>query len=480
LFTAFCEQQACFPAFPADLRMNLSQIRAALDSAGVRPAKRLGQNFLHDQNLARWIIDQGQIGPNDFVLEIGPGLGALTSEILKRGARLLALEKDPRLANFLREKFRDSRFELRQCDALDFDTRILFAERKVKVIGNLPYYIASQLLLRFVNFPSHINLALFMLQDEMARRLSAKPGSADYGALTLRLQLQHHVEYLRKIPRTVFIPQPEVASAIVRFIPRDEKRIGIFDHEVFRQIVKHGFSQRRKQLRKLLANRIDDWESTAKKIAVPLTARAEELSLEQWIALANLIAPRDEKIALRASAERFPVVDENDRKIGTASRLEVHENNFRHRAVHILIFNHAGEILLQKRSPWKDRHPLLWDSSAAGHVEANEDYDEAAGRELMEELGASATLDCIGKLPASEKTGQEFIMVYRGEHDGPFNFPWEEISAVEFFPTEIVDRWVANTPENFAPGFLECWRLSTPFRLSSRFVVADAVPSGRN
>jgi 16S rRNA (adenine1518-N6/adenine1519-N6)-dimethyltransferase len=439
--------------------MNLSQIRAALDNAGVRPAKKLGQTFLHDQNLARWIVEQAQIGSDDFVLEIGPGLGALTSEILKRGARLLALEKDARLANFLHAKFRDSRFELRHCDALDFDTRILFAERNVKVIGNLPYYIASQLLLRFVNFPSYIALALFMLQDEMARRLSAKPGSADYGALTLRLQLHHRVEYLRKIPRTVFIPQPEVASAIVRFTPRDEKRIGIFDHELFREIVKHGFSQRRKQLRKLLAGQIDDWESLSRKIAAPLTARAEELSLEQWIALANLIAPHDEKIASQASTQRFPVVDENDRQIGTASRLEVHENNFRHRAVHIFIFNHAGEILLQNRSPWKDRHPLLWDSSAAGHVEANEGYDEAAGRELLEELGASVRLDRIGKLPASEKTGQEFITVYRGECDGPFAFPWEEISALEFFPTEIVERWVANKPEEFAPGFLECWRL---------------------
>ena len=439
--------------------MNLSEVRAALDSAGVRPAKRLGQNFLHDQNLARWIVEQAQIGPDDFVLEIGPGLGALTSEILKRGPRLLALEKDARLANFLREKFRDSRFELCHCDALDFDTRILFAERNVKVIGNLPYYMASQLLLRFVNFPSHISLALFMLQDEMARRLSAKPGNADYGALTLQLQLHHHVEYLRKVPRTVFIPEPEVASAIVRFTSRDEKRIGIFDHQMFREIVKRGFSQRRKQLRKLLAGQIADWESISKKIATPLPARAEELSLQQWIALANLIAPRDEKIALRASAERFPVVDENDRQISTASRLEVHENNFRHRAVHILIFNHAGEILLQKRSPWKDRHPLLWDSSAAGHVEANEDYEEAAGRELMEELGTTARLERIGKLPASEETGQEFIMVYRGECDGPFAFPCEEISAVEFFPTEIVERWVANKPEDFAPGFLECWRL---------------------
>ena len=91
-------------------------------------------------------------------------------------------------------------------------------------------------------------------------------------------------------------------------------------------------------------------------------------------------------------------------------------------------------------------------------MEANEDYEEAARRELMEELGATARLDRIAKLPASEKTGQEFIMVYRGGCDGPFAFPWEEISAVEFFLTEIVERWAANKPEDFAPGFLECWR----------------------
>src|SRR5438270_12769691 len=249
--------------------MNLSQIRVALHDAGVRPAKKLGQNFLHDQNLARWIVEQAQISRNDFVLEIGPGLGALTIESLKGGARLLTLEQDARLANFLREKFRDPRFELHHGDALDFDRRMLFAERNVKLIGNLPYYIASQLLCRFVDFPNCISLALFMLQDEMARRLSAKPGSASYGALTLRLQLHHQVEYLRKIPRTVFIPQPEVASAIVRFTPRDEKRIGIFDYAAFRDIVKHGFSQRRKQLRTLLANHVDDWQSIARKIAHP-------------------------------------------------------------------------------------------------------------------------------------------------------------------------------------------------------------------
>jgi len=459
LSTAFCEQQVRFPAIPATRSVNLSQIRTALAQAGVRPAKKLGQNFLHDQNLARWIVQQAQISAEDFVLEIGPGLGALSGEIAQRGAPLLALEKDARLVHFLREKFSDSKCEIRHCDALDFDTRILFAERNVKVLGNLPYYVASQLLLHFVDFPSRISLGLFMLQDEMARRLSAKPRTADYGALTLRLQLHHHVDYLRKIPRTVFIPQPEVASAIVRFTPRDERQVGISDYKFFREIVKRGFSQRRKQLRNLLAADVANWEDIAKKIRAPLTARGEELSREQWIDLANMIAPHDIKPEAQAGPERFPIVDENDREIGTGTRPEVHENNFRHRAVHILIFNGIGELLLQKRSRWKDRHPLLWDSSAAGHVEANEQYDKTAERELDEELGVTAQLRPIGKLPASEKTGQEFIVVYRGKHNGPFSYPSEEISAVEFFPVDIVNRWVANKPEDFAPGFLESWRL---------------------
>jgi 16S rRNA (adenine1518-N6/adenine1519-N6)-dimethyltransferase len=439
--------------------VNLSQIRTALVQTGVRPAKKLGQNFLHDQNLARWIVQQAQIGAEDFVLEIGPGLGALSGEILRRGARLLALEKDARLVDFLREKFSDSKCEILHCDALEFDTRILFAERNVKVIGNLPYYVASQLLLHFVNFPSPISLGLFMLQDEMARRLSAKPRTPDYGALTLRMQLHYHIEYLRKIPRTVFVPQPEVASAIVRFTPRGERQVGIFDYKFFRAIVKRGFSQRRKQLRNLLTADVSDWESIAKKIRAPLTARAEELSPEQWIELANLVAPQHGNLAAQEAPERFPIVDENDQEIGTASRQEVHENNFRHRAVHILIFNGTGELLLQKRSPWKDRHPLLWDSSAAGHVEANEQYDETAARELDEELGVTAQLRAIGKLSASEKTGQEFIIVYYGVHDGPFRYPSEEISAVEFFPVDIVERWLANKPKDFAPGFLEAWKL---------------------
>jgi 16S rRNA (adenine1518-N6/adenine1519-N6)-dimethyltransferase len=133
----------------------------------------------------------------------------------------------------------------------------------------------------------------------------------------------------------------------------------------------------------------------------------------------------------------------------------------RHRAVHLFIFNRSGELLLQKRSRWKDRHPGLWDSSAAGHVSANEDYDAAASRELQEELGVAANLARVAKLPASERTGQEFIWLYRGEHEGPFTAPRAEIEATQFFPCEVIARWINERPGDFAPGFIECWRCLT-------------------
>ncbi len=121
--------------------MKLSDIRATLQEIHVSPVKTLGQNFLHDQNLARWIVDQAQITSDDYVLEIGPGLGALTELLLEKGARVLAIEKDTRLANFLHERFAHERLEILNIDALKFDARNLFMHRRVKLVGNLPYNI---------------------------------------------------------------------------------------------------------------------------------------------------------------------------------------------------------------------------------------------------------------------------------------------------------------------------------------------------
>lgn len=437
--------------------MKLSEIESKLRDIRVTPVKTLGQNFLHDQNLARWIVARAALTADDFVIEVGPGLGALTEFVLAAGARILAIEKDARLAGFLRERFPSERLEVRHGDALEFDVQTLFANPRVKFIGNLPYNVSSQLLLRFIRYPSPISLWLCMLQKEMARRLSAQPRTSDYGALTLLVQLRHRVEYLRTVPGSVFLPRPEIDSAFIKLTPRAPGELPDFDAASFAKLVRLGFSQRRKQLGKLLREEISDWSEASQSCGFDLRVRAEELSLEQWIALSNLARPRSTAPIADPAAERFAVVDASDRVIGDAPRAKVHANNLLHRAVHILLFNDAGELFLQKRSRLKDRHPNVWDSSAAGHVDAGEDYDDAARRELEEELGVSSTLERIVKLPASERTGHEFIWLYRGRHNGPFQLARSEIETGEFFRPSILNGWLEARPADFAPGFAECW-----------------------
>jgi 16S rRNA (adenine1518-N6/adenine1519-N6)-dimethyltransferase len=438
--------------------MKLSEIRATLKEIGVSPAKALGQNFLHDQNLARWIVNQTQTTSEDYVVEIGPGLGALTRFLLEKGAHVLAIEKDARLAKFLRSRFGDERLEIINVDALKFDSRVLFAHRRVKLIGNLPYNISSPLLLKFLEYPSPISLCVFTLQTEMAMRLSASPCTHDYGALTLRVQLHHRVKYLRSVPATVFFPRPDVDSAVVRLVPRDPVELPEHDDELLLKLIRIGFSQRRKQLRKLLREYARDWHTLASCLKIDPNARAEELSLLQWIALSNYIAPPPCEQMCSTSNERFPVVDKNDRICGYRSRAEVHANNLRHRAVHILIFNQAGDVYLQQRSRWKDRHSLKWDSSAAGHVTAGENYDETAHRELKEELGVDVPLERVFKLPASSRTDHEFIWSYRGVVAEDLAPNRCEIERGVFFAPVLIDGWTSARPDDFASAFLECWK----------------------
>jgi 16S rRNA (adenine1518-N6/adenine1519-N6)-dimethyltransferase len=257
----------------------------------------------------------------------------------------------------------------------------------------------------------------------------------------------------------VFLPKPAVDSALVRVAPRDQRELPACNYTVFEELVRRGFSQRRKQLGKLLRERMPDWENAAVELGLNPKARAEELSLGQWIALTNYVAPITPIDGGDGPEESFAVVDERDQVTGAAPRSQVHANNLLHRAVHMLIFNSAGEVFLQMRSRGKDRHPLAWDSSAAGHVNAGEEYDQSATRELGEELGINIPLVRIGKLPASERTGYEFIWLYRGAHNAGLRPNPSEIEAGRFFPPTIVDNWIKARPQEFAPGFIECWKL---------------------
>ncbi len=434
-----------------------SGVRETLRAIRVSPVKTLGQNFLHDPNLAKWIVEQAELSAQDYVLEIGPGLGALTAVILDKGSPVLAIEKDARLAAFVSEKFPGKHLRVIHGDALDFDPRELFCQPRAKLLGNLPYNIASQLLLKYLAYPTPFSLVILMLQKEMAERLCAVPSTKNYGALTLQLQFHYHIKYLRKVPAAVFIPSPDVDSAIISIRPRDEASIPGCDFDLFVRLVRRGFSQRRKQLGKLLAEYISDWRQAASALHLDTQVRAENLSLPQWTELTNYVRPMAVPDRRKSDAERFPVVDEKDHFLRDAPRGEVHGNNLLHRAVHILIFSKNGQIYLQKRSRWKDRHPLVWDSSAAGHVDASEGYDEAAKRELREELGIEVELTRVCRLSATDHTGYEFIQLYRAIHEGEFHLNREEIEMGAYFPAEVVTGWIAARPRDFAPGFVECW-----------------------
>lgn len=157
--------------------------------------------------------------------------------------------------------------------------------------------------------------------------------------------------------------------------------------------------------------------------------------------------------------ELFDVVDEHDRVIAQAPRREVHARGLRHRAVHLLVVNRVGRVFLQKRSMAKDNFPGVWDSSAAGHLGAGEDYDDTARRELEEELGCRP--ECpprrLFKVEARVETGQEFVWLYRVESEGPFVLQADEIECGDWFAPDEIDRWVAERPGDFASAFVLLW-----------------------
>lgn len=440
--------------------MTQTRIRELLAGLGLHPSKSLGQNFLHDKNLARFIVEQLELSERDHLVEIGPGLGALTEWALPRCGSATLIEKDARLAAFLEQEFAGEKTIVLHRDALEFDPRALFPLMPVKLLGNLPYYVSSPLLFRFTAEPSPVERLALTIQREFAERLAAAPRSKDYGALTLLIGRRWRVRYVRTLPGSVFLPKPNVESAVIVLTPRPPGELPDCDGRAFTLLVKQGFSQRRKQLGKMLADFVSDWPGMAARLGVAPTARAEELSLEQWIELTNLTAPGGGGPgggAQDVHGEIFDLVDENDRVIGRASRHEVHAQKLRHRAVHIFVFNEKGELFLQKRSRWKDAHPGKWDSSAAGHVNAGDDYEPTAARELAEELGVRAGVTFVAKLPASEMTGQEFVHLFRATHDGPFALPCAEIECGGFFPLAIVKAWIAARPQDFATGFLACF-----------------------
>ena len=270
----------------------LQQARFALSELGIRPHKQLGQHFLVDSAAVARMITAAQLGPEDTVLEIGPGLGALSESLADVSARLYLVELDKILADRLRDRFaRDERVQVLTADFLSLDIPTTFPEPTLHVVASLPYNVATPILFRLLEYRQKFPQATVMIQKEVAERLSANPGTKAYGVPSVLTQLYATVTTICTVHPRSFFPAPKVESQIVRLVFQEAPQVAVRDDKIFRRVVKAAFAQRRKTLRNALrAAGYADLETVSERTGIDLQRRGETLSLEEFATLADRLA----------------------------------------------------------------------------------------------------------------------------------------------------------------------------------------------
>ena len=253
---------------------------------GHQPRKRFGQNFLADAHYVAKIVAAIAPAPGDNIVEIGPGLGALTGALVDGAGRIAAIEIDRDLAARLRDRFAAEVLALHEADALAFDFGMLGPD--LRVVGNLPYNISSPLLFHLGAYAASVRDIHVMLQREVVARMTAAPATPDYGRLTVTLQCRFAVTRLFIVPPGAFRPAPNVDSAVARLVPLRDQRPRIADEPLFARIVAAAFGQRRKTLRNALASVTD--EAHLRAAGIDQSARGETLSVDDFVRLANALA----------------------------------------------------------------------------------------------------------------------------------------------------------------------------------------------
>ena len=268
--------------------MKLSEIRNILREEDIQLTRSLGQNFLHDQHQLRKIITLAKLDHNDRILEVGPGLGPLTDLLLQSAGHVTAIEKDRRLVELLERHFmnRDN-FTLQHADALRLVRKFGHDWSEHKLVANLPYSIASPLIIDLAWRDDRPRTMVVTLQLEVVRRLMAEHGSKHYGVLTLLTGLHYRVGEWFEIPRGSFFPEPNVDSGCIELLRRDNSLLTPTQRGAYKRIIKRGFSERRKKLMKLLKH---DWpaevvESAFNMLGLNEQIRGEKVSLEQFVEL---------------------------------------------------------------------------------------------------------------------------------------------------------------------------------------------------
>ncbi len=267
-------------------------IPALLERHGLRPSRALGQNFLADPNTARRIVRLAAVESGASVLEIGPGIGSLTVALLDAGAVVTALELDRHVIPALEETVGRQPVRIVCDDALrvDLDAVMDPAVGPWTVVSNLPYNVATPIVMRLLDEAPHVRSMMVMVQREVGERMAAGPGTKTYGAVSVKIAYYARAEVVGLVPASVFIPAPKVESALVRIVRHPSPPVEVPSAERLFALVRAGFGQRRKMLRGAL--RAELGEQTADRLAaagIDGTARAETLTLDQWAALARAV-----------------------------------------------------------------------------------------------------------------------------------------------------------------------------------------------
>lgn len=271
--------------------------RTLLASKSLYPKKQLGQNFLKDPSTGQMIVDRSTLFPEDIVFEIGSGLGALTLPAARQVKRVYAVEKDPQVAEVLQAELANNDIHnviLINKDILSVDINGISEteNRKLVVLGNLPYNISSQILIALLNAKQSIDRASLMFQKEVAQRLAAGPGSKNYGRLSVMLQYSADVKKLATVGAHLFLPKPKVASEVIEIRFKNKIEQPVADEALLSAVVKAAFSTRRKTLKNALANisTRNNAESIKNILAhaeIDISRRAESLAVAEFVALTN-------------------------------------------------------------------------------------------------------------------------------------------------------------------------------------------------
>ncbi len=267
---------------------------------GFRLSKKLGQNFLIDENIIHKIITGAEITKDDIIIEVGPGIGTLTQYLAEEASRVLAIEIDKKLIPILEETLKDyDNIEVINKNVLDINLKELvvskFKGQRVKVVANLPYYVTTPIIMKFLEEEVPIKDIVVMVQKEVADRLKAKPSTKDYGSLSVAVQYYCEPKIVTRVPKTVFIPNPNVESTVIRLKALDNPQVQVDDKKLFHNVVRASFAKRRKTLlNSLFFSDLgldkDQINKILKSCHIDPKRRGESLTIEEFAAIANSIS----------------------------------------------------------------------------------------------------------------------------------------------------------------------------------------------